>query len=681
VTLLATKGVPMNYVKVVIDNKSNSTDSLYTYENEFEEVSIGSKVKVPFGIGNKIRDAYVFELSETLDEQIPRLKRLVAVVREITLDQNAVALCRWMKNRYFCRYIDAINCFTPVGALSKRGKVRNPYLNANGETQTVKRLTSEQENAMSIILPFVKTGMNRVFLIHGVTSSGKTELYLRTISETIDQGKTAIMLVPEISVTKQTIERFIGRFGAEKVAVLHSGLTNGERYDEWMRAKNGAVQIVIGARSAVFAPLPNLGTIILDEEHETTYKSDMTPRYDTIEVAIKRASQTQGVVLLGSATPSLVSTYHANCGDYEKIVLKERYNKTPMPTVEILDMRQELKNGNKSIFSIQLYESMLQCLKDKKQVILFLNRRGYSTFVSCRECGFVMKCKDCGVSLTYHKEAKIASCHYCGHKEKMPDQCPICSSKYIRFFGTGTEKVEEATRELFPEVTIERLDLDTAKKKGSIDKILSDFKKGKTDVLIGTQLVAKGLDFANVGLVGIVSADISLNIPDFRSSERTFQLITQASGRAGRGDSIGKVIIQSYTPDHYAIVSAAEHDYQGFYINEISMRKQVFYPPFSQLIQLMLMGEDEDFLCKASEAMVKMIKKAAGEQESINVLGPIPAPINKINDKFRYQILIKSDEKTEEIYREIINKIRQRINQRKKQDILLSVDLNPYSFL
>ncbi len=671
----------MQYVKVVIDNNSDMTDSLYTYMTHLSSIRVGDKVIVPFGLGNKKKAAYVFEISQFNDEGIKNPKEILTVDEEIGLGSEAISICRWMRDRYFCRYIDAINCFTPSGTSSKRGKLRDPYKDSTGEEQKINQLTNEQSLAIGSILPSIRSGTNKTFLIHGVTSSGKTEIYMRTISEVISQGKTAIMLVPEISLTKQTIERFIGRFGQEQVAVLHSRLSLGERYDEWMRAKRGQVKIVIGARSGVFAPMANLGAIIIDEEHETTYKSDMTPRYDTLEVAIERARLSNAIVLLGSATPSLVSNYKASLGLYEKISLTERFNKTPMPLVEVVDMRDELKNGNKSIFSKSLFAAITECLNNKKQIILFLNRRGYSTFVSCRSCGYVMTCKDCGVALTFHKGQNMSVCHYCGHKENTPNICPVCKGKYIRHFGTGTEKVEEKIIELFPNASIGRLDLDTTKEKGSVDKILTAFKKGKTDILIGTQLVAKGLDFANVGLVGIVSADISLNIPDFRSAERTFQLITQASGRAGRGDSVGKVIIQTYTPEHYAIIAAAEHDYKGFYDNELLVRKQMFYPPFSQLIQIMILSEDEKSAEAMSKTIADMIREQMGPMEARNILGPQVAALQKVSNRYRYQILIKVGPDKDVAYAQVIKAIKQKVSLIKGNDLLISVDLNPYSFI
>lgn len=671
----------MKYVNVVIDNNTDHTDNLYTYLCEDDGVKIGDKVSVPFAKGNRIKNAYVVQVTERLSQEIKGLKTIVGIDEEISLSEEAIATCVWMKRQYLCRYIDAIKCFTPAGSSSKRGKLRRPYKEVSGEVSDRKILTTEQEKAIDLIRPFAQRQEHQVFLIHGVTSSGKTEIYMQVIEACVADGKTAMMLVPEISLTPQTIERFIGRFGTERIAVLHSRLSLGERYDEWMRIHKGEVKIVIGARSAVFAPLSDIGVIVLDEEHETTYKSDMTPKYDTIEVAIRRAKKSHAIVLLGSATPSLVSSYKAEQGEYQKIILTERYNKTPLPAVKVIDMREELKRGNKSIFSVSLYEEMKKNLEEKRQIILFLNRRGYSTFVSCRTCGYVMKCGECGISLTYHKSRNEAICHFCGQKEKIPSVCPVCKGKYIKHFGTGTEKVEELTREIFSEYTVDRMDLDTITKKGSIDKIVSSFRRGKTNILIGTQLVAKGLDFSNVGLVGIISADISLNIPDFRSAERTFQLITQAAGRAGRGELPGKVLIQSYNPDHYAITAAAEHDYEAFYRAESMMRKQIGYPPYSDFIQVILASEEEqEAYEKCRKVAIDFIQYAGAEEERY-LFGPQAAPMNKIKGRYRYQLLIKCFPGKRKKYTKILNDIKMGINTDRNAKYFISVDINPYSFL
>ena len=646
----------MNYVNVIIDNSSDHTDFLYTYGTEIPGLMPGDKVIVPFARGNKLRDAYVHSVVDTPEKKIKRLKYVIEKDPEISLSPSTIEVCCWMRERYFCRYIDAIKCFTPSGTAPKRRKAKPLFQDISQEKKVPPVLTDEQTMAIDRILPSIEKNTHRVFLIHGVTSSGKTEVYMRVVEECISRNKAAIMLVPEISLTTQTIRRFIGRFGAESIAVLHSKLSAGERYDQWMRIKKGQVKIVIGARSAIFAPFEKIGAIILDEEHETTYKSDMTPKYDTMEVAIQLGRLHNGVVVLGSATPSLSTTYRAEIGEYERIRLTKRYNEAPLPSVEIVDMREELKQGNKSIFSLELYGKINQCLEQKQQIILFLNRRGYSSFLSCRNCGYVMRCKDCNISLTYHKAENKGICHYCGYREDIPTTCPACGSKYIKHFGAGTEKVEEMAAEAFPQAVIDRLDMDTTKRKGSIEKILSRFAKGKTDILIGTQLVAKGLDFANVGLVGIISADISLNIPDYRSPERTFQLITQASGRAGRGDLQGNVIIQTYSPEHNAIQAAANQDYPLFYETEIHMRKRIGYPPYSDLIQLVLSATDYEEARSGAEKVKDAFLRRVGRNHGVNVLGPRPAQ----------QALIA---------------VKKKVLTEKEKEWIFSIDVNPYGFL
>ena len=590
----------MKYINVVIDNNSRHTDTYYTYGTSLD-VKKGDIVKVPFNRGNKLKSAYVFQ-----DDVVPEcdqaiIKEIESLDGNISLTSEIMDTCIWMKRRYGIKYLDAVKCFAPNGKPAKEGKEKEPYKDVAGEPQIIKQLTDEQAMALAQIRQAVQEGRQENFLIHGVTSSGKTEVYMQTIAEVIAAGKTAIMLVPEIALTKQITDRFIARFGKENIAVLHSKLTKRERFDEWMRIRKGQAKIVIGARLGVFAPLDNIGVIILDEEHEATYKSDMTPKYDTVDIALKRLMYFDGILILGSATPSVVSYQRAREGIYHLIELKQRYNNTPLPKVELVDMREELKAGNRTIFSDRLYRKSVEALEKGKQIILFLNRRGYSTFISCRECGEVLQCPQCGISLTYHKRENAGICHYCGRKFRVPDSCPTCGSHYIKYFGTGTEKVEEFTRELFPDKNIERLDLDTAKNNREINRIIGNFSKGRTDILIGTQLVAKGLDFKNVGLVGVVSADVSLNVPDYRSTERTFQLVTQVAGRAGRGGEEGLVIVQSYTPDNFALTTAAEHDYKKFFDMEIKIREFMDYPPFSDLILVEFTSEDETEAIETAE--------------------------------------------------------------------------------
>lgn len=673
----------MKYLNVVIDNKSDSTDNLFTYGCRFEEAKVGSKVYVPFAKGNRLREGYAVSVTETIDEDMKaRLKYVEKVDEDVSLTEEIVRTAAWLKQRYLCRFIDALHLFTPAGKKAVRKERKNPFEDAKGEISQISALTDEQEAALEQITGSIEKGEHDRFLIHGVTGSGKTEVYIRAAAKCLEEGKSVIVLVPEISLTEQIIDRFIGRFGSDTIAVLHSKLSLGERYDQWKRIREGRVKIVIGARSAVFAPLENIGMIVVDEEHESTYKSDHTPKYDTIEVALKRLQDTDnnGVLVLGSATPSVVSYSRAEEGIYKLLKLEERYNKVSLPQVEIVDMRQELKDGNKSIISRKLYDAMMQQLKDGKQVMLFLNRRGYSTFVSCRECGYVAKCPHCGVSLTYHKRGNKATCHYCGYETSAPIKCPDCEGKYIRYFGSGTEKVEETITELFAGYTAVRLDLDSVKKKGELQKILGDFKKGKTDILIGTQLIAKGLDFRNVGLVGIISADVSLNIPDFRSPERAFQLITQAAGRAGRGDETGHVIIQTYSPDHYAIKYAADQDYEGFFKEEQLLRRYMGYPPYSDMIQIVFMAEDPDAAENAAKEWHARIESMLPEEEKRNLFPPQEAYMSRINDNYRFSLLIKCPKGKRRDYTAILAKVREEDKQKKKKEYTAVVDINPYSF-
>lgn len=669
----------MKYVKVVIDQVTDHVDTLYTYRCSDDRVCVGSKVLVPFGKGNRKKQAYVFEVSEENYENIKNIKTVFEIDNSYTLPEELVQLCIWMKEKYLCRYIDGIKCMIPPGAAAKRGVRKDPYADMKVIPETAAELTYEQEKALIEILPSVMNRKSDVFLLHGVTSSGKTEVYMQVADKVLKEGRSVIVLVPEISLTPQTIIRFMSRFGSENIAVLHSKLTKGQRFDQWMRVRNGGAKILIGARSGIFAPFENLGAVIIDEEHEASYKSDMTPKYDALEAAIERGRLSKAVVVLGTATPSIVTAYRAKQGLYREITLKNRYNKTPLPTVNIVDMRQELKKGNRSIFSIMLHNKIEENLKAGRQIILFLNRRGYSSFVSCRACGYVMKCDDCGVSLTFHKYSGMAECHYCGRKVRVPELCPSCGGRYIKHFGIGTEKVEEMAQEAFPQAAISRLDMDTVRKKGEAEKIINAFRRKKTNIMIGTQLVAKGLDFNNVGLVGIMAADITLNIPDYRSPERTFQLIVQAAGRSGRGERPGEVIIQTYSPENRAVFSAAKNDYEGFYKKEIALRSLTGYPPFTNIIRLVFLGENEENVkAEASEVYAKIAASdlfVKGE-----TLKPQPAYMAKLNDNYRYHLIIKSPVEKTSAYIKLISEIKSERTAFSGTKTNMITEIDPYSF-
>ena len=503
---------------------------------------------------------------------------------------------------------------------------------------------------------------------------------MKAIEEALSMGKGAIMLVPEISLTPQMMKRFSGRFGKENIAVLHSRLTPRERSDQWMRIRKGEARIVIGARMGVFAPMDDIGCIILDEEHELTYKADMTPKYDTHEVAAKRMMINKGVVIMGSATPSVASYERVKEGIYELIELKERYNKTPLPLVEMADMRKELKAGNRSIFSRRLKEKMEEVLDNGQQVILLQNRRGYSNFISCRECGEVMKCPECGISLTYHKENSSMTCHYCGRKYPVPTVCPTCHSRYIRYFGIGTEQVEEKAAELFPDKKIDRLDIDRLKDRTELDRILERFGQGETDILCGTQLVAKGLDFDNVGLVGVISADTTLNIPDYRAEENTFQLMTQVAGRAGRGDVRGTVIVQTYEPENYAYRAAKNHDYQSFFEEESRIRNFMEYPPFGDIIMLNVTSDDEEEADRTTEDARKYMLRILGPDNEKRVMNPRNAVNFKGKDAFRRYLIIKAPRGKRNEYVHYLDQYRKKLLSG-KSGATLTIDVNPYSFV
>ena len=580
-----------------------------------------------------------------------------------------------------------------VKALEKRGVIK--IFNKEVYRSPIKdnilpyekpQLSPDQQYCVNTILSSIKNKdeINK-FLIHGVTGSGKTEIYLHLVEEMIKEGKESIILVPEISLTPQTIERFVGRFG-DQVAVLHSKLSFGERFDQWRKIKEGRVKIVVGARSAIFAPFNNLGLIIIDEEHESTYKSNMNPKYDAIEVAEKRCQQVGAYLVKGSATPSIESYYKARQGHIKLLTLDKRINNKRLPLVKIVDMREELNSGNKSIFSRQMYDSIEENLKKGKQTILFLNRRGYSSFVSCRQCGYVVKCSECSISMTYHRKDNKLKCHYCGLAINPPNVCPVCRSKYIKYFGIGTEKVEEFTRKIFPQAIVRRMDLDTTSRKGSYESILTNMRDEKIDILIGTQMVAKGLDFKNVTLVGIIAADISLNLPDFRASERTFQLITQVAGRAGRGDFEGKVIVQTYNPEHFSISCAEKHDYIAFYNKEIAIRREFHYPPFTNIISIVMYGENNNYVNKKIKEIYNILVESMrdkGLEDLIkDIIGPFPAPLEKIKNNYRYQLLIKCPDEFIEEIKSIIEWVC--ILNRNNLDlkgVKFNIDVNPSSIL
>ncbi|WP_348921492.1 primosomal protein N' [Enterococcus rotai] len=554
---------------------------------------------------------------------------------------------------------------------------RDPFADHTFEKTTALALNDEQQNAVNNILDSVNQAVSQTYLLEGITGSGKTEVYLQVIAEVLNQGKTAMMLVPEISLTPQMVHRFKSRFG-EQVAVMHSALSQGEKYDEWRKIERGEAQVVVGVRSAIFSPLENLGVVIIDEEHEASYKQEETPRYHARDLAIWRAAYHNCPVVLGSATPSLETRARAQKNVYKRLVLSKRANQTAtLPTIDVVDMREEIQNKNTSSFSIALQEMIQDRLAKKEQSVLLLNRRGYSSFVMCRDCGYVLPCPNCDISLTLHMDTKTMKCHYCGHEERIPYHCPNCGGDKIRYYGTGTQKVEEELKALFPESRILRMDVDTTRRKGAHEKILTAFGNHEADILLGTQMIAKGLDFPNVTLVGVLNADTALNLPDFRSSERTFQLLTQVSGRAGRAEKPGEVIIQSFNPEHYAIQLAKAQDYEDFYQKEMYVRHRGDYPPFYFTVQITASHPEENQAAKQMFEIVKELKAGLSDQSIL--LGPTPNAIMRVNNRYFYQVIIKY--KNEPNLQNILKKILTDTQRATAHGLKLSIDAEPMNFI
>ncbi|CEN26433.1 primosomal protein N' [Paraclostridium sordellii] len=815
------------YAKVIVRNNSTHTDNLFTYEiPKFlsENICIGHRVLVPFGMYNKPVEAFVFEIDDYVDENIRTKKITDLLDEEPIFNKDDINLIIWMKNKYLCTYIDCINLLYPKGyklnnykvinlidenytsenkneqklidtlkenknevridkikkipnlnniiyklkklnvvnviwryndhknekkvymiSLSKQVEEIDGYLkenkirlgskqkeileyvknvkeidlgklleNTNATRQSINglkekniinikendfyrnpeqiysvehkdiKLNEEQEKVVNLINQEMFNEDKKPYMIHGVTGSGKTEVYMEIIENALNQGLDSLMLVPEISLTPQTISRFRNKFG-NIVGVFHSQLSEGEKHDVYKQVKEGKIRILIGARSALFMPFTSLGVIIIDEFHESAYKSEKNPKFNTIEVANFISRKREVSLVLGSATPSIEEYYKAINGQYKLLEINKRANNKPMPKIEVVDMKDELMIGNKSIFSSKLKLDMEEAVKNKNQIILFLNRRGYSNFVSCRKCGYVFTCENCDISLTYHKKSNTGKCHYCGYEKEIPKECPECKSKYIKPFGIGTQKIEEEIKSLFPNMRVLRLDRDTTSKKGSFDRILNSFKNKEADVLIGTQMLSKGLDFDNVTLVGILSADMILKFPDFRSAENTFQLITQVSGRAGRSEQEGKVILQTYDTEHYAIKHAINYDFKGFYQDEIKIRKLFDYAPFNNMLSVVLSGKNNKLVeinAKKMYDTLAYLLNERGIEDLSFILGPNQCSISKINQNYRWQILFKDEDIEINLLKGIIKYIC--ITKREivfDKDINISIDINPYSVL
>lgn len=554
---------------------------------------------------------------------------------------------------------------------------RDPYQGKNLKRTTALTLNEEQQQAVTSVLASENKAKNDVFLLEGITGSGKTEIYLQTIAAVMAKQKTAIMLVPEIALTPQMVERFKGRLG-DAVAVLHSGLSQGERYDEWRKIERGEAQVVVGARSAIFAPLENIGVIIVDEEHETSYKQEEAPRYHARDLAIWRGEYHHCPVVLGSATPSLESRARAQKNIYQLLLLRKRADPAAnLPSIKVVDLKEEYERKNTSNFSEDLQAKIADRLKKKEQSVLMLNRRGYSSFVMCRDCGYVLPCPNCDISLTLHMDTKTMRCHYCGHEERIPQHCPECGSNKIRYYGTGTQKVQEELQALFPEARILRMDVDTTRHKGAHERILQKFGAQEADILLGTQMIAKGLDYPNITLVGVLNADTALNLPDFRANERTFQLLTQVSGRAGRAEKQGEVVIQTFNPEHHAIALAQQQDYESFYEQEMFLRHQSGYSPYYFTVKITCSHQEEQLAAKQIFNIAQLINTELSTKSI--VLGPTPSAIARVKNRYQYQIIIKY--KKEPALSKLLKQILNDSQKVQQKGLYVAIDNEPMNFI
>lgn len=718
-------------VGVLVQLSSQNIDKIFDYivPNDLESsIKVGIRVLVPFG--RQTLEGFVLEIKDNSDRD---LKEIYSILdRDIVLNDELLLLGKQIQKSTLSTLISAYQVMLPKALKAKAGVLVSKkyqtfyeltdksYLASSSAQKKILELFFDREvisrkelldissSALStlvekgVLLPIkkedyrmkyevgkdqkkiltssqqlvvdsvLKDDRHVPFLLFGVTGSGKTEVYMQIIEKVLKRGETAIMLVPEISLTPQMVEQFSNRFG-NQIAALHSALSEGEKYDEWRRIARGEASIVIGARSAIFAPLKNIGIIIMDEEHSDSYKQgDKSPRYHARDVAIWRAKYHSCPVLLGSATPSLESMARAEKGVYQLLVLKERVNGKSLPNVEIIDMNKEAKNGTSHITN-RLLGELSSCIDRGEQAILFLNRRGFSTFVTCKNCSETIKCPNCDITLTYHKSNRMLRCHYCGYATPLPKVCPNCNEEALSDLGVGTEKIEEELHGLLPNARVLRMDVDTTSRKGAHKKMIDAFRNHEYDILLGTQIVAKGLDFSDVTLVGVINADTSLNIPDFRSSENTYSLLSQVAGRSGRSQKTGKVYIQTFNPDHYAISFVKEHDYLGFYREEMKIRRRLGYPPFYFLCYLKISGKEADYLFQES---LKIKRSLERNLHHTTILGPTTLAVFKVNNVYRYGIILKY--KKEEVLYDILLKIQNHYKNNHK--LRVDIDFNPSHF-
>lgn len=728
------------YGKIIVDIASSAVDKVFDYDlGDFSCAEIGTRVLVPFGA--RVIEGIIIEKTEATDVPPEKIKKIVRTLENfpvITSDQFEIM--KYLKSKFHIGSADALRLFLPselrqgrVKELTKRmvqltsdykqklsdisqravkqreavsylesvGTMENPKLTEKFGASAIKALESKKiiEIFERVIIrkPYedLKTEKKKVeltstqrevvkeittkpnkYLLFGVTGSGKTEVYLSCMEDAIGKGKTGIMLVPEISLTPQTLAAFRARFG-DNVALLHSGLSSGERFDEWTRILTGKARIVIGARSAIFAPVQNLGLIVIDEEHDSSYTSDSNPRYNTIEVALKRATISGCSIVLGSATPSLESYHRAMTHEYKLLEMKERINKREMPPIKIVDMSHEFKLGNTGIFSNALINSLDRAIKENKQAMLFINRRGFSSFLMCKECGYIAKCNNCDVSLVYHKHENALKCHYCGNRYRKLDVCPECKSSNIKLGSVGTQKVVEELYSLFPGVKVLRMDNDTTRTKGAHQKLVEEFREGKAQILVGTQMIVKGHDFPLVAVVGIIDADISLYQSSYLASERTFSLITQVAGRAGRADTSGEVVLQTNVPRHYIYKMAGAYDYTSFYKKEANLREVTCFPPFANIIRVLFSSSSEELAKSVTKEYYDCVREIANKNNDKFVyLGVMKSPVGRIQNKFRYQVLMRIKKQGEQ---EIIDELFELMDKTKKSNVNIFVEVNPQS--